>query len=279
LRAARVVQDQAPRAMQEVGLGLAANWPQFSRLVLVNVFVGGMVGLARATTSLVGTRVWLDCGRQRAARRQPGIGLVDDREREDRLGGAAGPGHGHGPAGTAMVYPALIASVADHTGPAWRAQGFAVYRLWRDLGYALGVVLTGLVAQAAGISAAVIAGGALTFISGLLAARWITGRRGRTANAGTCRPCGSSSPSAPPARQLITRTNQPCGRVTSITTHHRRYDLFGYLTWPCDSAVRPVGTFFGPFPPGPGHFTAANEGPAAARLKFSTTRLAHMSFG
>ncbi len=81
-------------------------------------------------------------------------------------------------AGTAMVYPALIASVADHTGPAWRAQGLAVYRFWRDLGYALGAVLAGLVAQAAGLNAAVIVGGALTFISGLLAARWITGRRG-----------------------------------------------------------------------------------------------------
>ena len=41
-----------------VRLGLAANWPQFTLLVLVNVFVGGMVGLERATTSLVGTRVF-----------------------------------------------------------------------------------------------------------------------------------------------------------------------------------------------------------------------------
>lgn len=78
--------------------------------------------------------------------------------------------------GTAMAYPALIASVADHTGPSWRAQGLGVYRFWRDLGYALGAVLAALVAQAAGLSAAVIAGGALTFASGLLAARWITGR-------------------------------------------------------------------------------------------------------
>jgi hypothetical protein len=41
-----------------VRLGLRANWPQFALLVLVNVFVGGMVGLERATTSLVGTRVF-----------------------------------------------------------------------------------------------------------------------------------------------------------------------------------------------------------------------------
>lgn len=68
-------------------------------------------------------------------------------------------------------------AVADHTGPSWRAQGLGVYRFWRDLGYALGAVLAGLIAQAAGLSAAVIAGGALTFASGLLAARWIAGTR------------------------------------------------------------------------------------------------------
>jgi predicted MFS family arabinose efflux permease len=77
------------------------------------------------------------------------------------------------------VYPALIASVADHTRPAWRAQGLGVYRFWRDLGYALGAVLAGLIAQAAGLSTTVIAGGALTFASGLLAARWITEQRSR----------------------------------------------------------------------------------------------------
>jgi MFS family permease len=82
-------------------------------------------------------------------------------------------------AGTAMVYPALIASVADHTHPSWRAQGLGVYRFWRDLGYAAGAVVAGLVAGAFGLSAAVVAGGALTLVSGLLAARWITGNHSR----------------------------------------------------------------------------------------------------
>ena len=77
--------------------------------------------------------------------------------------------------GTAMAQPALSAAVADHTHPSWRAQGLGVYRFWRDLGYAIGAVIAGLLAQALGLSAAVIAGGALTFASGLLAARWITG--------------------------------------------------------------------------------------------------------
>ena len=76
--------------------------------------------------------------------------------------------------GTAMAQPALSAAVADHTHPSWRAQGLGVYRFWRDLGYAIGAVIAGLLAQALGISAAVAAGGALTLASGLLAARWIT---------------------------------------------------------------------------------------------------------
>jgi MFS family permease len=80
-------------------------------------------------------------------------------------------------AGTAMVYPALLAAVADHTHPAWRAQALGAYRFWRDLGYAIGGLIAGLVATALGLSAAVIAGGAITFASGLLAARWISGAR------------------------------------------------------------------------------------------------------
>jgi len=77
--------------------------------------------------------------------------------------------------GTAMAQPALSAAVADHTHPSWRAQSLGVYRFWRDLGYAIGAVIAGLVAQAFGLSSAVIAGGALTFASGLLAARWLRG--------------------------------------------------------------------------------------------------------
>jgi MFS family permease len=77
--------------------------------------------------------------------------------------------------GTAMAQPALSAAVADHTHPSWRAQSLGVYRFWRDLGYAIGAVIAGLLAQALNLSAAVIAGGVITFASGLLAARWITG--------------------------------------------------------------------------------------------------------
>jgi MFS family permease len=82
-------------------------------------------------------------------------------------------------AGTAMVYPALLAAVADHAHPAWRAQALGAYRFWRDLGYAIGGLIAGLVATALGLSAAVIAGGAITLASGLLAARWISATRSR----------------------------------------------------------------------------------------------------
>ncbi|MEV6794434.1 MFS transporter [Streptomyces sp. NPDC051320] len=78
--------------------------------------------------------------------------------------------------GTAMVYPALIAAVSDHAHPAWRAKALGAYRFWRDLGYALGALVAGIVAETAGLNAAVIAAAALTAGSGLLAARWITER-------------------------------------------------------------------------------------------------------
>src|SRR6202011_2705785 len=78
-----------------------------------------------------------------------------------------------------MVYPALIASVADHTHPSWRAQGLGVYRFWRDLRYAPGAEIAGLVAAAFGLSPEVAVGGALTLCSGLVWARWLAGDRSR----------------------------------------------------------------------------------------------------
>ena len=57
--------------------------------------------------------------------------------------------------GTAMVYPTLLAAIGDVAHPAWRASAVGVYRLWRDLGYALGALLAGLTADAFGLNAAV----------------------------------------------------------------------------------------------------------------------------
>lgn len=72
--------------------------------------------------------------------------------------------------GTALVYPTLIAAVSDVAHPDWRATSVGVYRLWRDLGYALGALLAGIVADAFGIPAAIAAIGALTFVSGVIVA-------------------------------------------------------------------------------------------------------------
>ena len=73
--------------------------------------------------------------------------------------------------GTAMVYPTLLAAITDHAQPAWRASALGVYRFWRDLGYAVGALLAGLVADLVGLGAAIHVGAALTLASGLVAAR------------------------------------------------------------------------------------------------------------
>lgn len=72
--------------------------------------------------------------------------------------------------GTAMVYPTLLASIGDVAHPSWRGSAVGVYRLWRDLGYAFGALIAGLVADAFGLSAAAIVVAALTFLSGTLVA-------------------------------------------------------------------------------------------------------------
>ncbi len=72
--------------------------------------------------------------------------------------------------GTAMVYPTLLAAVGDVTHPGWRASAVGVYRLWRDLGYAAGALLSGLTADLLGLPAAIGVVAAVTFASGLVAA-------------------------------------------------------------------------------------------------------------
>jgi MFS family permease len=77
-------------------------------------------------------------------------------------------------AGTAMVYPTLLAAIGDVAHPAWRASAVGVYRLWRDLGYAIGALLAGLTADAFGVPAAMWLVAALTFASGTVAALRMT---------------------------------------------------------------------------------------------------------
>jgi MFS family permease len=80
--------------------------------------------------------------------------------------------------GTAMVYPSLIAAVSDASHPSWRARSLSVYRFWRDLGYAIGALLSGLIADFLGFSAAISAIAALTFLSGVAVAVMMKSRPG-----------------------------------------------------------------------------------------------------
>jgi MFS family permease len=73
-------------------------------------------------------------------------------------------------AGTAMVYPTLLAAIGDVAHPAWRARAVGVYRLWRDGGFAVGALLAGILADLISIPAAIYAVAALTAISGLVVA-------------------------------------------------------------------------------------------------------------
>ena len=68
--------------------------------------------------------------------------------------------------GTALAYPALLAAVGDLAPPASRAATVGVYRLWRDLGYVAGALISGVIADAAGTSAAILVVGMLTAASG-----------------------------------------------------------------------------------------------------------------
>lgn len=73
-------------------------------------------------------------------------------------------------AGTAMVYPTLLAAIGDVAEPAWRGRAVGIYRLWRDLGYAFGAVIGGIMADVAGLHAAVWAAAALSAAAALVVA-------------------------------------------------------------------------------------------------------------
>ena len=72
--------------------------------------------------------------------------------------------------GTGMVYPTLLAAVADVAEPAWRGSALGVYRMWRDLGFAAGAILVGVVADWLGMPTAIVLVAAITAGSGLIVA-------------------------------------------------------------------------------------------------------------
>jgi MFS family permease len=72
--------------------------------------------------------------------------------------------------GTAMVYPSLVAAVSDASHPTWRARSLSVYRFWRDLGYAIGALGAGVIADNFGFVTAILAVATVTFASGVVVA-------------------------------------------------------------------------------------------------------------
>jgi MFS family permease len=70
--------------------------------------------------------------------------------------------------GTAVVYPTFLAAISDYTHPDQRPESIGIFRLWRDLGYAIGAILTGLIADRFGLVAPIVAIGLLTVASSLI---------------------------------------------------------------------------------------------------------------
>jgi MFS family permease len=69
-----------------------------------------------------------------------------------------------------MVYPTLLAAISDASHPTWRVCSLSVYRFWRDLGYAIGALIAGVIGDVFGLAWAIAAVGALTFVSGVIVA-------------------------------------------------------------------------------------------------------------
>lgn len=70
--------------------------------------------------------------------------------------------------GTALVYPTFLSTIAQATSPKQRAESIGTFRLWRDLGYAFGAVISGIMADLFGIEYAILFIGVLTIVSSLI---------------------------------------------------------------------------------------------------------------
>lgn len=70
--------------------------------------------------------------------------------------------------GTAMVYPTFLAAISDVAHPSWRASSVGIYRFWRDSGYAIGAIISGITADLFGINIAILLIDFITFLSGFI---------------------------------------------------------------------------------------------------------------
>ncbi|MFV8365940.1 MFS transporter [Flavobacterium sp. XS1P27] len=70
--------------------------------------------------------------------------------------------------GTALVYPTFLSAIAQATNPTQRAESIGTFRLWRDLGYAIGAIISGITADLFGVNYAIILIGVITIVSSLI---------------------------------------------------------------------------------------------------------------
>jgi MFS family permease len=70
--------------------------------------------------------------------------------------------------GTALVYPTFLSAIAQATNPTQRAESIGTFRLWRDLGYAIGAIISGITADLFGVNYAIILIGVITILSSLI---------------------------------------------------------------------------------------------------------------
>jgi MFS family permease len=148
-------------------LFFAAAGMRLEQIGLLAAIYPGTWGLAQLVTGALSDRVgrkWLIVSGMWAQALGIGTITVGQRFATFALGGVLLG------IGTAMVYPTLLAAIGDVARPAWRASAVGVYRLWRDLGYAIGALLAGATADLVGLHAAMWLIAAVTFCSGLVAA-------------------------------------------------------------------------------------------------------------
>ncbi|MDI6050198.1 MFS transporter [Flavobacterium sp. XS2P24] len=70
--------------------------------------------------------------------------------------------------GTALVYPTFLSAIAQATNPTQRAESIGTFRLWRDLGYAIGAIISGITADLFGVNYAIILIGIITILSSVI---------------------------------------------------------------------------------------------------------------
>ena len=131
-------------------------------------------------------------------------------------------------AGTALVYPTFLAAVAEYAPAPQRARSVGIFRLWRDAGYAIGALLTGLLADAFGLPAALAAIGGLTILSALVIQRRMYCPPLGTDNAAS--PAHRCAHPAPTERPTVVRL---LGRAAGYSSFHPSFLIrYGYYAHP-----------------------------------------------